>query len=47
VTLLGYAGTLNFGFTGDRDAVPHLQRLATMLAEEWAALELRCGSGES
>lgn len=47
VTLLGYADTLNFGFTGDRDAVPHLQRLATMLAEEWSALELRCESGQS
>ncbi|PNB38659.1 wax ester/triacylglycerol synthase family O-acyltransferase, partial [Pseudomonas sp. FW305-130] len=28
ITVQSYAGTLNFGFTGCRDAVPHLQRLA-------------------
>lgn len=28
ITLHSYVDTLNFGFVGDRDAVPHLQRLA-------------------
>ena len=28
ITCESYAGTLNFGFIGDRDALPHLQRLA-------------------
>ena len=28
ITCQSYAGTLNFGFIGDRDALPHLQRLA-------------------
>jgi WS/DGAT/MGAT family acyltransferase len=38
ITLLSYAGTLNFGFSGDREAVPHLQRLAVLLGEEWASM---------
>lgn len=38
ITLLSYAGTLNIGFSGDRDAVPHLQRLALGLAQSWDAL---------
>ncbi len=28
ITCVSYDGTLNFGFTGARDALPHLQRLA-------------------
>lgn len=28
VTFMGYANTLDLGFVGDRDCVPHLQRLA-------------------
>jgi WS/DGAT/MGAT family acyltransferase len=28
ITCVSYAGTLNFGFTGARDTLPHLQRLA-------------------
>lgn len=28
ITAVSYGDTLNFGFTGDRDAVPHMQRLA-------------------
>jgi diacylglycerol O-acyltransferase len=28
ITCLSYAGTLNFGFTGARDTLPHLQKLA-------------------
>lgn len=35
VTMLSYAGSLNIGFSGDRDAVPHLQRLALGLAQAW------------
>lgn len=38
ITINGYAGTLNFGFTGCRDAVPHLQRLAVYSGEELGAL---------
>ncbi len=38
ITLLSYAGALNIGFSGDRDAVPHLQRLALGLAQAWESL---------
>jgi diacylglycerol O-acyltransferase len=33
ITCVSYAGTLNFGFTGARDALPHLQRLAVYMGE--------------
>jgi len=33
VTLVGYAGQLNFGFLGCRDALPHLQHLARYTSE--------------
>lgn len=33
VTLQSYAGTLNFGFIGCRDTLPHLQRLAVYTGE--------------
>ena len=33
ITCLSYAGTLNFGFTGARDTLPHLQRLAIYMGE--------------
>ena len=33
ITVLSYAGTLNAGFIGDRDALPHLQRLAVYTGE--------------
>ena len=33
VTVAGYAGELDFGFTGCRDTVPHLQRLAVYAGE--------------
>jgi diacylglycerol O-acyltransferase len=33
VTVSGYAGELDFGFTGCRDTVPHLQRLAVYAGE--------------
>ncbi len=38
ITINGYAGTLNFGFTGCRNAVPHLQRLAVYSGDELTAL---------
>lgn len=33
ITCLSYAGTLNFGFTGCRDTLPHMQRLAVYTGE--------------
>ena len=33
ITCQSYAGTLNFGFTGCRDTLPHLQRLAVYMGE--------------
>lgn len=33
VTCVSYAGKLNFGFTGARDSLPHLQHLATAMGE--------------
>ena len=33
ITCLSYAGKLNFGFTGARDALPHMQRLAVYTGE--------------
>ena len=51
ITLETYAGTMNFGFIGDRDAVPHLQRLAVHTGEALTALEraldLASGPGDS
>ncbi len=39
VTIASYAGTLNLGFTGCRDAVPRLQRLAVYAGEAADELE--------
>lgn len=39
ITISGYADTLNFGFTGCRDTVPHLQRLAVYSAAALDELE--------
>jgi WS/DGAT/MGAT family acyltransferase len=39
ITCVSYAGTLNFGFTGARDTMPHLQRLAIYMGEALAELE--------
>ncbi len=33
ITCLSYAGTLNFGFTGCRDTLPHMQRIAVYTGE--------------
>lgn len=43
ITLETYAETMNFGFIGDRDAVPHLQRLAVYTGEALTALERGLG----
>ncbi|HEU5056546.1 MAG TPA: wax ester/triacylglycerol synthase family O-acyltransferase [Kofleriaceae bacterium] len=39
ITITSYAGTLNFGFTGCRDTLPHLQRLAVYSGEALEELE--------
>ena len=39
ITCQSYAGTLNFGFIGDRDTVPHLQRLAVYTGDALKELE--------
>ncbi len=36
---MSYAGTLNIGFTGARDTLPHLQRLAVYLGRALVDLE--------
>jgi diacylglycerol O-acyltransferase / wax synthase len=48
ITCVSYAGTMNFGFTGARDTLPHLQRLALYMAEAVAELDrlLLDGKGE-
>lgn len=39
ITCQSYAGTLNFGFTGCRDSMPHMQKLAIKSGEALATLE--------
>ena len=39
ITCQSYAGTLNFGFIGCRDTLPHLQRLAVYTGEALQELE--------
>jgi len=39
ITCVSYAGTLNFGFTGARDTLPHLQRLAIYMGESLEEIE--------
>jgi len=39
ITCVSYSGTLNFGFTGARDTMPHLQRLAIYMGEALQELE--------
>lgn len=39
ITCVSYAGSLNFGFTGCRDTVPHMQRLAVYTGEALDELE--------
>lgn len=45
ITLHSYADTLNFGFIGCRDTVPHLQRLAVQTGEALEELERAVGAG--
>ncbi|MHB8532113.1 MAG: WS/DGAT/MGAT family O-acyltransferase [Solirubrobacteraceae bacterium] len=40
ITCVSYAGTLNFGFTGARETIPHLQRLAIYMGEALMEIEL-------
>jgi diacylglycerol O-acyltransferase len=39
ITCVSYAGTLNFGLTGARDTLPHLQRLAIYMGEALDEIE--------
>ncbi len=39
ITCMSYAGTLNFGFTGARDTLPHIQRLAIYMRDSVDELE--------
>ena len=39
ITVESYAGNLDFGFVGCRDALPSLQRLAVWTGEELGLLE--------
>jgi hypothetical protein len=39
ITAISYAGQFNIGFTGCRDNVPHLQRIAVYAGEALAELE--------
>ena len=43
ITVTSYAGTLNFGFTGCRDALPHMQKLAVYAGEALPELEAAFG----
>lgn len=43
ITVLSYAGQFNLGFTGDRDSLPHMQRIAVYTGEALAELETRLG----
>jgi WS/DGAT/MGAT family acyltransferase len=40
ITLQSYMGTLNFGFIGDRDGLPHMQRLAVYSADALEELDV-------
>jgi WS/DGAT/MGAT family acyltransferase len=39
ITAVSYAGQFNIGFTGDRDSIPSLQKIAVYAGEELDALE--------
>ena len=39
ITCVSYAGTLNFGFTGARETLPHLQHLAIFMGEAFEELD--------
>ncbi len=44
ITVQSYDGTLDFGFTGCRDALPHLQRLAVYSGEALEEIERATGT---
>ena len=46
IDCVSYAGTLNIGFTGARDTLPHLQRLAVYLGRALVDLEELVSTGE-
>ncbi len=39
ITAVSYDGEFNIGYTGCRDSIPHLQRIAVYSGEELDALE--------
>ncbi len=48
ITCVSYAGTLNFGFTGARDTLPHLQHLAIFMGEAFDELDrILFGAGKA
>ena len=46
IDCVNYAGTLNIGFTGARDTLPHLQRIAVYFGKAVADLEEIVEAGE-
>ncbi len=46
ITCLSYAGTMNFGFTGCRDTLPHMQRIAVYTGEALVELGKLAASGK-
>ena len=46
IDCVSYAGTLNIGFTGARDTLPHLQRMAVYLGKALEDLEELVEQGE-
>jgi len=46
IDCVSYAGTINIGFTGARDTLPHLQRLAVYLGKALEDLEELVQQGE-
>ena len=47
IDCVNYAGTLNIGFTGARDTLPHLQRLAVYVGRALSDLEELAQAGEA
>lgn len=47
IDCVGYAGTLNIGFTGARDTLPHLQRMAVYFGSAVDEIEELVQSGET
>jgi len=45
ITCISYAGSLNFGFTGCRDTLPHMQRLSVYTGEALDELEAAIAGG--